>query len=270
MTIRDLQLRFQRGRIPFTACRADARFSYCLYIPQALLDEPERRRPLVVVVHGSGRTAESYRDYFIEFAEQHACVVLVPLFPLGIPALEPQDSYKMRYKSRVRFDNVLLSMVSEMSENYAVEPRFSLYGFSGGAQFAHRFFYLHPERLRALSLAAPGHITLIDPTRDWPDGTANIQHTFGCHPVDIVVMQDVAIQLVIGSQDNEALHDHVTGRRYTRQQHVQRLARNYTSLGMTVETVTVQGVGHDGFSLLPHSQTFLGRFMSAPDIVRLC
>ena len=76
--MRDLQLDFQQGRIPFTACQADPRFSYCLYVPTIQRVQPDSPLPLVVVIHGSSRTAESFRDQFIEFAEQNSALILVP------------------------------------------------------------------------------------------------------------------------------------------------------------------------------------------------
>ena len=48
------------------------------------------------------------------------------------------------------------------------------FGFSGGAQFAHRFLYIHPGRLRAVSLGAPGLVTMLDETRAWWVGTGGM------------------------------------------------------------------------------------------------
>ncbi|WP_370280454.1 hypothetical protein [Pontibacterium sp.] len=257
--MREIQLRYHQGRIPFTACQADPRFSYCLYVPQIQPKQPGTALPLVVVIHGSSRTAESYRDRFIEFAEQYSCIVLVPLFPVGILAPGDADSYKMQCPSSVRYDLILLAMVDEVSANYAVLPGLFLHGFSGGAQFAHRFFYLHPQRLKALSIAAPGQVTLLDEQYSWGRGIADFEQCFG-RAVCYSSMRQVPVQMVIGGEDNELImDDYVTpdGRMRSRQQRLHALHRNFSEQGIAVQFVTVPGVEHDGYSLLAESQRFL-------------
>ena len=54
---------YERGATPAYACRADPRFSYCLYVPPSFDAEPAGHA-LVVAMHGSGRTMEGYRDAF--------------------------------------------------------------------------------------------------------------------------------------------------------------------------------------------------------------
>lgn len=49
-------------------------------------------------------------------------------------------------------------------------PRFDLFGFSGGAQLAHRFAMLYPHRVACLHLAAPGWYCLPDQQAAWPQG----------------------------------------------------------------------------------------------------
>lgn len=258
--MREIQLRYQQGRIPFTACQADPRFSYCLYVPQIQRQQPGKALPLVVVIHGSSRTAESYRDRFIEFAEQYSCIVLVPLFPVGIPAPGDADSYKMQRPSSVRYDLLLLAMVDEVSASYAVLPGLFLYGFSGGAQFAHRFYYLHPQRLKALSIAAPGQVTLLDEQHIWGRGIADIERCFS-RALCYSSMRQVSVQMVIGSEDNELIMDddatpHCQQR--SRQQRLLALYKNFSDQEIAVQFVTVPGVGHDGYALLAESQRFLG------------
>ena len=73
---------YERGATPAYACRADPRFSYCLYVPPSF-DDDSAGHDLVVVMHGSGRTMETYRDRFAAFGQYRRCVILAPLFPVG-------------------------------------------------------------------------------------------------------------------------------------------------------------------------------------------
>ncbi|WP_250657560.1 alpha/beta hydrolase [Alkalimarinus coralli] len=257
--MREIQLRYQLGRKPFTACQADQRFSYCLYVPQIQRLQPEKELPLVAVIHGSSRTAESYRDRFVEFAEQNGCIVLVPLFPVGIPTAGDADSYKMQRLCSVRYDLLLLAMIDEVCASYAVLPKLFLHGFSGGAQFAHRFFYLHPQRLRALSLAAPGQVTLLDDQSIWGRGIADIEQIFGC-VLCYSSMRKVSVQMVVGGDDDELiLDDYVSPDRQqrSRQQRLHALHQSFSNQGIAAQFVTVPGAGHDGYALLGESQRLL-------------
>lgn len=256
-----LQIRYQKGRIPFTACQADPRFSYCLYIPEIYWQQPDKQLSLLVIIHGSSRTAERYRDACIELAEQHHCLVLVPLFPLGIPVGETEDLYKLQRPGEVRYDRLLLAMVDEVCQRYGQrDTRFYLHGFSGGGQFAHRFYYLRPQQLHAVSIAAPGQITLPDPQHNWGRGVADMAELFGCE-LDLTAMKQVPVQLLVGEEDTELQADQSPPFELrSRRERVQQLSQSYTASGFRVTLQTVPGVGHNGLALLPAAQGFLARF----------
>jgi predicted peptidase len=79
---------YDRGATTCFASRIDQRFSYYLYIPTDYDPAVTRRYPLLVLIHGTERGAQRYRDTFSDFAEKHKCIILAPLFPSGI--IEPQ------------------------------------------------------------------------------------------------------------------------------------------------------------------------------------
>src|SRR5690606_39266483 len=98
-----------------------------------------------------------------DFARAHRVVVLAPLFPAGMTEPGELSSYKLIRHGGIDYDRVLLGMVAEVAARYRLAgERFYLHGFSGGGHFAHRFLYLHPERLAGVSIGAPGIVTLID------------------------------------------------------------------------------------------------------------
>jgi poly(3-hydroxybutyrate) depolymerase len=159
---------------------------------------PAEYSRLVVVVHGTERDAQGYRDAFSSFADDNDCIVLAPLFPVGIPDL---DGYKYLRHGELRYDDILLAMVDEVAARYHVDAaRFLLFGFSGGGHFAHRFLYLHPERLLAASIGAPGAVTLLDTGRAWPAGIADTEECLGC-TVDLAAVAATPVQLVVGAED---------------------------------------------------------------------
>jgi len=134
---------------------ADSRFAYTLYVP-ASIEDPERPVDLVVSLHGSTRAMEIYRNGFAEFGRWNDCVILSPLFPVGVLGDGNGDGYKQLVEGDIRYDQVLLDMVASVGQKYNRRfDTFALFGYSGGGQFSHRFCYLHPEKLWAASIGAP-------------------------------------------------------------------------------------------------------------------
>lgn len=255
-------VRFLTGPTTQFALTADPRFSYCLYVPEGHRPQGPPR-PLVVAVHGTLRRCETLRDAFADFGERHDCVVLAPLFPAGITGPNDVDSYKLLSATEFRPDQILLSMVDEVAARWHVDTdRFHLHGFSGGGQFAHRFAYLHPDRLASLSVGAPGRVTLLDPTTPWRHGTADTEELFGI-TVDPASLRDVPVQLVIGAHDTasaelappDAQGPDTTGTNRIDRTHA--LRANWRQHGIDARLDVVPGTAHDHFAVLPTVQRFL-------------
>ncbi|KAJ7102989.1 poly hydrolase [Mycena crocata] len=251
------------GKTPFFACTNDPRFSFCLYVPSChSFDGP--RLPLLVVVHGTRRQTGGYITHLKAFSEKYRVVILCPLFPAGI--IEPLDvhNYKALLYHDIRFDLVLLSMLTQAAETWRIDAeRFFLHGFSGGAQFAHRFLYLHPTRLRGVSVASPGAIT--HPTADhaWPKGLADVEGLFGIVP-DFAQITRVPLQLLVGEKDTDTSmisRDDMAGpNRLERARYLHAaFARRGTKSG---ELGVLPGVAHDGMKFLPAVEAWMTPLLS--------
>lgn len=250
---------YHSGATAFFASQRDQRFSYCLYVPAAHRDATAAL-PLVVLIHGTQRMAERYRDQYRAFAEEHDCVVLAPLFPAGIG--EPGDLHGFKRLSfhGIRFDQVLLDIVDEVAQRYRVRAdRFALHGFSGGGQFAHRFAYVHPERLAAVSIGAPGRITRIDPDVPWWQGTADLRERFG-KDLDLAALREVPVQMVVGAEDTETweiAEPDIDAGGDTRVARLRTLRDNFEAHGIGVRFDLVPGIAHKGLAVQPRVQEFL-------------
>src|SRR5581483_6044061 len=248
------------------ALRSDPRFSYCLYVPPEV-EAPVARSELVVAVHGSLRLFIAYRDAFAAFAEWNRCVVLCPLFPVGVHGDENGDGYKYLHEREIRYDRVLLSMVNEASERCRIAfDTFGLFGYSGGGHFAHRFYTLHPQRLWAVSIGAPGSVSLLDRSRDWWVGVRNVRELFGVD-VDIEAMRRVPVQMIVGRVDLETFEImHHEGEPYwmpgandsggNRPERLARLRACYEQHGIAVRFDLVRDVGHDALRCAKVSEAF--------------
>jgi poly(3-hydroxybutyrate) depolymerase len=261
--VRDPQRFYETGATTIFASRHDQRFSYCLYVPKAHLDLARGPLPLVVLMHGTGRTGPQYRDAFANFAEKNGCVILAPLFPAGIVEPGELHNYKyIRYQG-IRFDDELLHIVDEVGEKFRVDAdRFLMFGYSGGGQFTHRFLYLRPERLAAASIGAPGRVTLLDTSADWWHGTRDMRELFGRAP-DVAEMCKVPVQLVVGADDIETweIGEHVTGN--TRVERLTTLFHNLQAHGLQVRLDLVPGVAHRGFGVLDTVQDYFAHILTA-------
>jgi poly(3-hydroxybutyrate) depolymerase len=264
---------YDLGATPIFASRADPRFSYCLYVPPSF----GRGGPapdLVVAMHGTGRGFVGYRDAFAEFARWNNCIVLAPLFPIGVRRDGNADGFKYIREADIRYDQVLLAMVDEVAERYGVDfARFALFGYSGGGHFAHRFLMLHPGRLWAVSIGAPGSVTLLDPERDWWVGIRNVRALFGTD-LDIETMRQVPVQMVVGAADLETWEiTHKPGSRnwmsdanhagVTRPERLTALRKSFEAAGIPVRFDLLPNMAHDGLQAVPCVQDFLADILAA-------
>ncbi|KRE03133.1 hydrolase [Bosea sp. Root670] len=257
------------GRTALAACRADQRFSYCCYLPESYEETGTRRYPLAVLVHGSLRDATNLRDQFIDFAEANQCVLLAPLFPCGIEEPGDTHNYKRILYRGIRYDQILLSMIDEIAGLYRLETdKLLMHGFSGGGQFVHRFFYLHPERLAAVSIGAPGVVTLPDPDKPWWRGTGDMKAIFGREP-DLAAMRQVAVQMVVGGDDIETWDVTVSPKSSnwmeginetgaTRVERLRSLEAAFLKRGIAVRFDVVPGIEHIGYLVHPPVKDFFG------------
>lgn len=264
---------YDLGPTPVMACKADPRFSYCLYVPPHL-GKTAQPPELIVAMHGTGRGFTGYRDGFQDFARWNNCIVLAPLFPIGVLGDDNRDGFKYMREGDIRYDMVLLAMVAEVEARYGVSfPRFALFGYSGGGHFAHRFLMLQPRRLWACSIGAPGSVTLLDPTRDWWVGTRNMAELFGAAP-DIAAMKQVAVQMIVGAADLETWEiTHKPGGRNwmpdanhagrTRPERLASLKASFEQAGIAVRFDLVANMAHDGLRAVPKVEDFFAEHLTA-------
>jgi poly(3-hydroxybutyrate) depolymerase len=252
--------RLLSGYTPSFASQADPRFSYSLFVPEDLRDD-EPPLQLWVFVHGTGRRTVLYLDAFAELARAERAVVVTPLFPAGIDGPNDIHNYKTIDGAGVRFDLLLTSMIDEVARRWSVETStFFLHGFSGGGQFANRFALLHPERLTAVSIGAPGQVTLPTAEEPWPRGVADTEERFGI-AYDAAAVARVPVQVVVGSLDDDpaevaaVLTDGSAVGRLTR---AHTLTEALRAVGSSVRLDVVEGVGHDGAAMTGLVGDFLG------------
>jgi hypothetical protein len=257
---------YEYGPTSIYSSKHDARFPYCLYVPPSLGEGGEKPE-LIVAMHGTGRGFTGYRDAFSSFARWNNCIILAPLFPIGVMGDGYRDGFKYMREGNLRYDHILLAIVEEVSERYGIAfDRFGLFGYSGGGHFAHRFLMLQPHKLWAVSIGAPGSVTLLDPSRDWWVGTRNFAELFG-QELDIPAMKQVAVQMVVGAADLETWEiTHKPGGRNwmpdanhagtNRPERLASLRDNFAAHGIAARFDLVPNTPHDGVKVVPVVEDF--------------
>ena len=257
---------YEYGPTSIYSSKHDPRFPYCLYVPPSLGEGGEKPE-LIVAMHGTGRGFTGYRDAFSAFARWNNCIILAPLFPIGVMGDGYRDGFKYMREGNLRYDHVLLAIVEEVSERYGIAfDRFGLFGYSGGGHFAHRFLMLQPNKLWGVSIGAPGSVTLLDPSRDWWVGTRNFAELFG-QQLDIPAMKQVAVQMVVGAADLETWEiTHKPGGRNwmpdanhagtNRPERLASLRDNFAAHGIAARFDLVPNTPHDGVKVVPVVEDF--------------
>lgn len=102
----------------------------------------------------------------------------------------------------IRHDLCLLAMLDEVALRWPGIDTSEVFltGFSGGAQFVHRFMYLHPERLHAAAVAGLREMTALDGSKAWPEGVQDLGVVFG-RAVDFDMLRTLPVLAAVGEDD---------------------------------------------------------------------
>lgn len=153
-----------RGRIVHRRLRGDPHQQYLVYVPT----RARPGAPIFVAVHGVSRNVEEHAKLFAPHAEQRGVVLIAPSFP------EPRHAGYQRLSAdgvADRADRALDAIVKEVAGSTGADGRrFWLFGFSGGAQFAHRYLFAHPDRVVRVAIGAAGWYTFPDERTPYPYG----------------------------------------------------------------------------------------------------
>lgn len=157
------------GTIQFREIGRPTVRAYFQYLPESVGEGA----PVLVLIHGISRRAAQLVFRFRDQADKHGLVLVAPLFQKVIYGQYQQ----VIDKAGPRSDLALIDILEEVEREWhpAASPA-HVFGYSGGAQFAHRFALLHPHRVASLSLAAAGWYTMPDGQRRYPWG-------IGTHPL---------------------------------------------------------------------------------------
>lgn len=150
---------------------------------------PDPACPPLVALHGISRNAAAISASFAPSCLERGQVLIVPRF-------RAKHWPHFQQIGRVRADRALLELLACVQNlSLAKTGRVDLFGYSGGAQLAHRFAMLYPNRIDTLHLAAAGWYCLPDPSLPFPMGLGlgfgnDVGPTAGRHRPDRKIARD--------------------------------------------------------------------------------
>lgn len=228
---------------------------------------------LVIVAHGSDRDAAGMLDAMREGLGERPVSILAPLFPTEIGGEDHADGYKFLVSGDINYVSVTRSMIAAAAQMVGTFDNIYLFGFSGGAQFAHRYALFCSSELSGLVIASPGNVTLLDETLEWWPGLAGASEAVGL-ATDLASLDRLPVEIIIGSQDRAAgllarpigskygsLHEGVAGA--SRLERARSLSESLQKSGNPAPVHELPGVGHELRPITLKAAELIGRWIDA-------
>lgn len=201
------------------------------------------RAEVLVAVHGISRNAAEILEAFRARAGGSLTIVAPRFGGRQFPDFQRLGLYGRGLRADLALDAALERCSAVTGADTA---RFHLFGFSGGAQFAHRYAMLHPHRIRSLHVASAGWYTMPDPDLRWPYG-------LGARRLARPMIRNLALfrrlpkHVYAGGGDterDEALRKNPVLDRLQGRNRLERAERWAGAVGAESMTV-IEGAGHD-------------------------
>ncbi len=187
--------------------------------------------PVVFVMHGAGRSGESYRKAWIPFAEKGGFVLLVPEFSRKeFPGNNyEQGSMVGRDGTRYPESQWTYTAVEDVFDavrkaNGFTAPTYDIYGHSAGGQFLHRLVFFKPNaRYRVAVAASAGWYLMPDFEVEYPYGLAGSRVEKG----QVAQAFGRRVVVLLGGADTDPNHYQLRRTPQAMLQGVNRLERGY-------------------------------------------
>jgi pimeloyl-ACP methyl ester carboxylesterase len=165
-------------------------------MPESFLANVRPDQDVLVVIHGISRNAAEMATRFAGHPAFARTTIIAPLF-----TPKPFGKYQQmmtRKPGETASDGSLIALLDALAaEQGMATGRVRLFGFSGGAQMAHRFAMFHPTRVSHLCIASAGWYCMPRTDLAYPFGIGNADGAALVGP-DFL---DIPTTVVVGNRD---------------------------------------------------------------------
>lgn len=215
--------------------------------PDAAQHTPLR---VLLALHGMGGKGDKFAQGLLPEADRNGWVVIAPTLPYERNYMDPVQLMD----EDLRFLETLHVLVSSLPERLGLKlhSRVLVFGFSRGAQIAHRFALFHPEQVESVAAISAGSYTLplakinTQPVK-FPYGIADLSQQLG-EPLNMSEFQRISFWIAVGAKDNRQADvarafDAYDG--LTRVERAQTFANTLRSLGIDVYLTIYPNADHE-------------------------
>ena len=153
-----------RGRLVRRTLRSDPSLEYLVYVPSS----GGYGTPVLGSVHGISRNVHGQANIFLSLCESYGVTLVAANFTEEQHADYQRLGRLGRGQRADLFLNRCLDEVATLTG--ANTTQIHLFGYSGGAQFAHRYLMAHPHRVAGAVVAAAGWYTFPSTQVKFPYG----------------------------------------------------------------------------------------------------
>lgn len=221
-------------------------------VPECFIANPRPGQDVLVVVHGISRNAAEIAMRFATHPAFAQTTIIAPLFTKA--GFGQYQQLQASGADQTPADVALLRLLEALTAEYGIATdRFGLFGFSGGAQMAHRFAMFHPHRVARLCVVSAGWYSLPRADLRWPYGIGDAAG----EPLVGPEFLDIPTTVIVGNRDTRVdasvrqdalLLEHQGRNRLRRARcYTRALAAHAASLGHPgrPQLLTLPGMSHD-------------------------
>ncbi|MEO6199780.1 MAG: hypothetical protein ABIO89_01305 [Cryobacterium sp.] len=152
----------------------------------------------LVLIHGNRRQTGRMFRAFLPQAMELGLAIIIPTFPRdGFRGYQRLSGSAGPLAARHALDDTLADAQEALGIGTA---GVALCGFSGGAQFAHRYALFSPGRIGRLVVASAGYYTYLDPRLRYPYGVGPSVLSCGEAP-DVDEFLRLPLRVLVGDRD---------------------------------------------------------------------
>ncbi len=165
-------------------------------IPGCYIANPRPGQDVLVAIHGISRNAAEIATRFAAHPAFARTTIIAPLF-----TPKPFGKYQQmmaRRRGETASDTALIALLDEIANEHEISTdTVRMFGFSGGAQMAHRFAMFHPDRITRLCVASAGWYCLPRTDLAYPYGIGGTAGEALVGPEFL----DIPTTVIVGNRD---------------------------------------------------------------------